>query len=276
MNFHEFWVLLERERIPLFHGTTTGGDDENLKSFRAGIRPKSSEGWGQGAGYYVYSGVPSGGGWDASRARDHAVGVSKLGSTGSTGSFRKAGGVGGDPMVVKHMADLNPRDYDIDLEIESKDVAAFLRSRAEEVNRSLGGRALTMKMKDDGYSVADTKLYGVFRANNDSIGIWMTNPVGSGPTPPAWTGRIKGLQVGRDYWPYSHGDLRDASEMAELLRVLFKEVPGLERDYRSFVRAIMKRTSEGRTKPRAWKYVGSQTLRPDAIRVGRGTGWEEA
>ena len=272
MSYLSFQSFLERKQISLYHGTTTGEDESNLNSFlQKGIKPHSSTGWGQGSGYYSYSGDPSGDGLDgAKRAYDHAKALI------TPDAARTAISHSGRPMVVSHKAMLNPKDYELDKELESKDLQRFMLSKVGVINRFLKAKSgfEVMPNSEQGGSFANPfKIYEIFKyktKNGESlIGFWFKDPR---------TLDISKVQANDSDTNIiiKPNNLNDASDLNIIMKSLFDNIPELSLDYKRYVRSIMKRTAEGRAKPRAWKYVGDQQLSPDAIKVqDTGGSWRD-
>ena len=97
------WIkVAQQDEMEFYHGTTTGNNNQTLKSFIAnGIDPKASTGLGQGAGFFMQKN------FDASK--NHAVGLE---------------GMSGFPMVIKLKMNLDPKVFDFDYEVIPK--AAYM------------------------------------------------------------------------------------------------------------------------------------------------------
>lgn len=110
----------------LYHGTVTGRDNINLESFRKrGAMSGASGGYGQGKGFFVYT--------DKNSARKQAVGI----STGMGASYRRDKENSGRPMIVTVEAVLEPEDWDIDYELNYKNVMDYLLKNFDRVKEKL-------------------------------------------------------------------------------------------------------------------------------------------
>lgn len=243
MNFK---VWLERREIDLYHGTTTGKDDKSFKSFKQGIDPTLATGHGQGSGYYTFT--------DKETAKQHAQ--SLVGFENRPKTYIQHSG---NPMVVNHKAVLNPRDYDLDREIQSEDIVKFMVSNRDLINKSLSTRPVTLSQMSD--SVVPETLYAMFPYKN-SIGFWLDDlrKPEFNPKTSNWTTiRLNTTDGGED--------------LNSFMGVLFKQQPEIGKLYKSFIRSIMKQTSRGNASHRAFKYVGSERLQPDRLMVKSNDGW---
>ena len=248
-----FKTWIERDQIDLYHGTTTGKEDERLKSFQQqGIKPKSSGGYGQGAGYYAYSGK------DQAKAHSQSL----LGQDGPK-TFQQHSG---NPMVVTHKAELNPKDYELDKEVQGQDLANFFKSKQDEVSKMLKARPITVQPHETaGTFINPLTLHSMFyHPSWNAIGFWLVDPD---------TIDVNKAQDGKDYVSFQPNNVHDAADLNLIMNQLFTELPRLSQDYKAFSRSIMKRSSEGRASPRAWKYVGDKPITPDRLMVQSGNQW---
>lgn len=129
MTFREFlearqMMLFSTAPRELYHGTVTGRNDANLKSFRSRGAVGMSKGYGQSGGFFVYSSKES--------ARRHAVGIAT-----EKASYRYHLDNSGRPMVVTVEAVLDPDDWDIDYELNFKEVMEYLLKNFDAVKEKL-------------------------------------------------------------------------------------------------------------------------------------------
>lgn len=244
----KFTQWLERRESELFHGTTTGPDDERVKSFRQGIKPLSSDGHGQGSGYFAFS--------DKETAQMHAQ--SLLGADGPKTNQRHSG----SPMVVTHKAKLNPKDYELDKEIQSEDIFKFFKSQEDQIDKMLLKHPVTVEpsgVNGTGTFVEPITLHGMFyHPRWQAIGFWLVNPKGVD---------MAKVKDGNEFFVIRPNDVNDAADLQQIMTKLLETFPSIAKDYRAFSRTIMKRTGEGRAKDRAWKYVGDKPMQPSNISV---------
>lgn len=258
MKSFEKW-LLERKEVPLYHGTTTGPDNATLQSFKSqGIRPDMASGYGQGKGFYNYS--------DKLAAIQHANAL----ASGDQG-FRKFSSPTDhkvEPLVVSHKANLNPRDYELDKEVQSEDFQKFLISNASTINSFLKSNRVVIQPNEQGGTfVSNLTLYGMYDHPN-GVGFWTEDPTNLD---------MQKVSLGDDTNIFiQKNNVHDAADLNTILQALLRDIPELASRYKSFVRSIMKRASEGRAASRAYKYVGKQNIKPSSLTVGGQNGWQEA
>ncbi len=252
---------LERNEIELYHGTTTGKNDEKLNSFKQGIKPLSSNGFNQGAGYYTFS--------DQDAAKSQAIALRrsagipwdgpKVGPDTVTGS-----GHGGSPMVVTHKTILNPRDYDLDRELQSADIVKFMSSKVDEIDQLLKQSPITLPTSQT--SVASSNLISMFSMpEKGCIGFWLVDPEAIDTSK---------AQRDKEYVIYtSKGDIYEAEELNTILKELTSKSASLANDYKAFIRSIMKQVSRGNAQPRAFKYVGDKQISPNKIMTHANNQW---
>ena len=255
--------LLERRAVDLYHGTTTGQDNATLQSFRdKGIKPHSASGYGQGSGYYAFSGDPTATGpAKAKRAIDQAV--SLLGPDGPK-TFQQHSG---NPMVVVHQAKLNPKDYQLDAEIQHEDLMSFIKSNLPTINKLLESNPITISGDQLMTTAADVTIYAVnYVAKYNGFVFWNV-PKNQIPSKKTYNDNTN------LFFYIDKTSVHDAADLNVVLKNIFEKFPELQKLHQSFVRSIMKRTAEGRAKPRAWKYVGNDPLTPTRLNVGTSQGW---
>lgn len=250
-NFLEW--LSERKEVNLYHGTTAGKDDATLNSFiTQGIKPDKAQGYGQGQGFYSYD--------DLQKAKDHAK--SLTGKNAPKSLQQKTG----SPMFVTHKATLNPRDYELDKEIQFDDIYRFFVSNEDFINKFfVNGKSIVVKFKDNPHAqfTNDKNIYGFF-SHELGLGFYLKNPYAFDFSKVEADDGETNFVI-RKVW---ENKIERGADINEVLKAFIQEIPGFAERYKSFVRAIMKAASEGRTKkPRAWKYVGQKSIRPDELNV---------
>ena len=94
-------------KIKLYHGSNTGIDDNVLKSFKEkGALSNIATGYGQGAGFYLYT--------EKNKAEQQA----RMRVNGSNGFVTTSGDTSGKPMVLSFDEILDPKTFDLDYEIQ--------------------------------------------------------------------------------------------------------------------------------------------------------------
>jgi hypothetical protein len=117
-------MMFSTKPIEVYHGSNTGTNFSTLKSFQQGIQANVAQGYGQGAGFYVWS--------DKNSAVKHATGITQgnvmITSADTTGL----------PMVVTVEAILNPEEWDLDYEISRNVILNWIHSNWETISNKLG------------------------------------------------------------------------------------------------------------------------------------------
>jgi TP901 family phage tail tape measure protein len=105
--------------VRLYHGSNTGVEDSVLKSFQEnGVLPNVAQGYGQGAGFYTWT--------DRLSAIKHAKNI-------SAGNIITNSQSGGKQMVVELTESLNPKNWDLDYEMQAAEISDFLYSNFDKL-----------------------------------------------------------------------------------------------------------------------------------------------
>lgn len=134
--------LAEGGPVKLYHGTMTGPDDSVLKNIKEkGILSSIAGGYGQGSGFYVWTSKDS--------ALKHAEGI-------QSGAFTTNAAKGGYKMIIELTEMLDPKNWDLDYEVQAGDVANFVFDNFEKM------QSLLEKVKgvDTGSPLQDFSLRG--------------------------------------------------------------------------------------------------------------------
>lgn len=142
LTFREFlearqMMLFSTRPRELYHGTVTGREQYNLRSFKTKGASPMSGGYGQGGGFFVYS--------DKNSARKQAVSI----STGRGSSYRNDADNSGRPMVVTVETTMEPDQWDLDYELNYRNVMEYLLKNFDRVKD---------KLKSDHVSVEKTVM----------------------------------------------------------------------------------------------------------------------
>jgi hypothetical protein len=121
---HQMMMFSTRPR-EVYHGSNTGTNFATLRSFQQGIRANIAQGYGQGAGFYVWS--------DKKSAVKHAMGLAQ------GNMMVTAADTTGFPMLVTVEAMLTPEEWDLDYEISRNPVLMWIHSNWETLKNKLGG-----------------------------------------------------------------------------------------------------------------------------------------
>jgi hypothetical protein len=115
--------LFSTNPVELYHATNTGADDGVLQSFKSkGITPRSSTGWGQGSGFYVFS--------DKNTAIKHSASI-------KDDSITTNAQQDGHPMVVTVQEIVDPEKWDLDYELNSKSIINWLHDNFDKAQSLL-------------------------------------------------------------------------------------------------------------------------------------------
>jgi hypothetical protein len=286
-TFREFlearqMMLFSTSPRDLYHGTVTGADDENLKSFRdSGAVSGKSSGYGQGSGFFVYT--------DAASARKQAAGI----ATGRGSSYRGGMDNKGRPMVVTVEAVLDPEDWDVDYELNHKAVMEFLLRNFDAVRDKLQSDEISVDKMTMGLRTWERPDHYKFDPSRsekphplsvpskeeelelEPMEGWMPREVeaglkerptgfrirATGPRPIAGTRAARS----RDVWHYGNaqgkgGMMQDGESIRIIMDLLGRNDP---RVVRSFEELFFANMGPGI----AVKYVGSSPLKPKRIEV---------
>ena len=127
MDKLNFIHWLEQQQVvgprEVYHGSNTGANFSTLRSFQQGIRSNVSQGYGQGAGFFVWS--------DKNSAVKHATGLTQ-GNMMVTGA-----NTSGFPMIVTVEAMLTPEEWDLDYEISRNPVLQWIHANWETLKNKL-------------------------------------------------------------------------------------------------------------------------------------------
>ena len=252
--------LATRRPVPLYHGTSAKDATSFIRAMaKDGIVPRRGSGHGQGDGFYSFT--------DRAEAASHARAL----ASGDPGfrTSRPPDGVE-TPIVVVHRAALNPQDYDLDYEVQSGDVMSFLASQQGPINELLSGGKI---IADTPSTLDPLPLHGMYvhpafkKDPQAGLGFWLEDPDSLD---------LSAVQLNDNTNIYLRGgSVYDAGDMAGIVRAIGSGSPEIGRDWNAYKRAIMKRQSEGRASPRAYKYVGDRPIRPSGIYVREGVGWKD-
>ncbi len=211
-----------------YHATTTGERGEHLDSFLgSGARGDIAEGYGQGKGFYVWRG--------REKAVHHAI-----------KQIKTEEGRPGKLMLVRIRGNYNPRDWDIDYEVNAPLAKRFLYENFDkfkelddfempgEVTGTSGVRKIIPKK---------SKKFGTSLYIHGGIGVSMDDKGG-----------------------FSEGDMRDGAYLSCIIQQMQRKFPELVRKFEE----------ENLNKVHALKYVGRDPLKVEGIEVMEDDGtWKE-
>lgn len=214
-------------RIKLYHGSNTGVDDATLKSFKEkGALSDVAQGYGQGAGFYVYSGKE--------KAKEQA----QMRVKGGLGSFAVVSGdTAGKPMVLTFEEALDPATWDLDYELNKSSVVKWLAQNFDKIKDKVAPGEKLTGIKD---VVSPDSSKGIM-----SHGIRVQSDTGSRKT----------IYSGID------SDLREGELVGQIMNRLQSNDPEM---VHSFENQFFKSPSlaSGEWDNLALKYVGSSPLKP--------------
>ena len=138
MKFKEWFVINEMSEIAkgpylLYHGTSTGENNERLESFkREGAKPVGG-GYGQGGGFFVSTGFEN--------TKDHAFSLLKGDLPGNLKHI-------GKPMVVViEMPEMDFKEWDLDIESNMQKILWYASRKLEKLPNQEYQFALSDKSK---------------------------------------------------------------------------------------------------------------------------------
>jgi TP901 family phage tail tape measure protein len=115
--------------VKLYHGSNTGIEDAVLKSFKEkGALSNIATGYGQGAGFYVYT------------EKDRAVQQAKMRVQGGGLGTVVSGDTSGKPMVLTFDQQLTPEDYDLDYELQKNLVTQWVYDNFDKAQSALSSQ----------------------------------------------------------------------------------------------------------------------------------------
>ena len=213
--------------VSLYHGSNTGVNDNVLKSFREkGALSDVAQGYGQGAGFYVYSG--------REKAKEQAM----MRVKGGLGSFAVVSGdTAGKPMVLTFKEMLEPETWDLDYELNKGSVVKWLVENYDKIKDKVAPGEKLTGIKD---VVSPDSSKGIM-----SHGIRVESDTGSRKT----------IYSGTD------SDLREGQLVGQIMSRLQAHDPKMVGDFENtFFKSPS--LSSGDWDNLALKYVGSKPLKP--------------
>lgn len=128
-------MMFSTKPVELYHGSNTGADNSTLRSFKShGILPSVAQGWGQGAGFYVWS--------DKNSAIQHTKAIKD--DTIQTKSKQD-----GLPMIVTVEAIPSPEKWDLDYEANRRILVNWLYENSDKFNQILSGEDVGITWKGE-------------------------------------------------------------------------------------------------------------------------------
>ena len=122
--------------VELYHATRSGENNENIASLRRGIDSSFSQGFGQGAGFFL---------WKTKQlALEH-------GRDMESGKYSKEVNVTGHPVIVTVREELTPEDFDVDYEAAGPDFLKFLEANQAWVTQH--SNQIMAKVNSDGLGI---------------------------------------------------------------------------------------------------------------------------
>ena len=220
--------------VKLYHGSNSGPDDSILNSFKEkGILSNIASGYGQGSGFFMWS--------DKNSAVKHAKNLVDPNSNMTTSAT-----TGGRPMVVEATETLDPKNWDLDYELQNKDIIDYIHANFDSLKPLLD--------KSQGVNLGDGLKNFQFRNKIDEY------------TDPNDNTTMRKVQIGfndndkevRRTLANTTGDLRTGQVVGKLVEALRMGDPDVLDAFESdFFSNLQPGT--------ALKYVGSSPLMPSNI-----------
>ena len=293
------WLIHEEHRYPsvakgpfkLYHGTSTGKNNENVEEFRRGGAKPVGRGWGQGGGFYAWTSL--------SQAKGHAEGALR-------GGFTTGAEHGGKPMVVVlQIPEIDFEDWDIDLETHGNDLIAFASRNIKSLQK-LGtipiGKSLDYLKADaergvpansvqggrDNWHSVDFSKFGTDHGGNKPTAIPLLRvPMQVGTDGGDGEPGVVGKTMGYTDPNYTRQRKHIWGDMGETPNLLSSpDALEFARSYYTFkdnfpekhkrLEALWFNSEWKKNKTLALKYTGSNTLPVKEIYVLEGDNWVEA
>ena len=220
--------------VKLYHGSNSGPDDSVLNNFKEnGILSNMASGYGQGSGFFMWS--------DKNSAVSHAKTLIDPNSNMTTSAK-----TGGRPMVVEATEVLNPKNWDLDYELQNKNVIDYIHANFDHLKPLLE--------KSQGVDLGDGLKNFQFRNKIDEY------------VDPNDNTTMRKVQIGfnddnkevRRTLANTTGDLRTGQVVGKLVQALRMGDPNVLDTFESdFFSNLQPGT--------ALKYVGSSPLKPSNI-----------
>ena len=238
-------LLASGGKVKLYHGSNTGVDDATLKSFKEkGALSDIATGYGQGAGFYVWS--------DKESAKEQA----NMRVKGGLGSFTTVSGdTSGRPMVVTFEETPEPATWDLDYETNKGPVVNWLVKNFDQLkdklvptDRLTGIKNIIQENKDQGIMSAGIRVEEADQRMMSDTGEEMIV-----------TGRAR-----KSIYAGTASDIREAELIGQIMNRLQSQDPKLVEDFENeFFNSPT--LSSGDWTNLALKYVGSSPLIPTNI-----------
>ena len=231
--------------VSLYHGSNTGTNDNVLKSFKEkGALPDIAKGYGQGAGFYVYSGKE--------KAKQQAM--MRVGK--GLGSFTVVSGdTEGKPMVVSFKESPEPATWDLDYELNKGPIVEWLVKNYDQLKDKLAPTENLTGIKN---VVKEDKSKGIM-----SSGIRVQE---GDQKMVSDTGEEMIVKGGARKTLYSgiESDLREGQLVGQIMARLQAQDPKMVGDFENtFFKSPT--LASGEWDNLALKYVGSSPLKPTNI-----------
>ena len=224
--------------VQLYHGSNTGVNDSVLKSFQEnGALSNIAQGYGQGAGFYLWS--------DKESAKRQA----QMRVKGGLGSFTAVSGdTAGKPMVLTFKEMLDPATWDLDYELNKGPVVNWLYKNYDKIK----DKVVPQRANTETASPGLTGIKDIISADS-SKGI-MSNGI-----------RVQSDSGSRlSVYAGTEANLREGEMLGQIMSRLQSSDPKMVGDFENeFFNSPS--LSSGDWTNLALKYVGSSALRPTNI-----------
>ena len=224
--------------VDLYHGSNTGINNSVLNSFKEkGALSNIATGYGQGAGFYMYT------------EKEKAARQAKMRVSGGGFGTVVSGDTSGKPMVLSFNEQLSPENYDLDYELQKRLVTEWIYDNFDKLKEQLS------LQKNPSVSLL-SKIIKNPEAGIMSSGIRVQEGDKTLESEDGQQFTVKG-GARKTIYSGSEGDIREGELLGRLMSDIQSGNPEL-------VRAFESRLFDT---PRglALKYVGSSPLRPSNI-----------
>ena len=142
--------------VEVFHGSNSGTNDSAIEKFKKnGVQNDIAQGYGQGAGFYVWS--------DLASAKTHATNIVKsVGPDAGANPMSTGAETTGSKMVVTLKEILDPNTWDVDYELNKNKVVSWIAANSDQLKpllaREKGQFSLNNSMtKEDNKSLVQVR-----------------------------------------------------------------------------------------------------------------------
>jgi len=219
----------------VYHATSDDNSFEVVNSFRNGIKTSLAQGYGQGSGFYVWT------------TKEAALNHIEAGFTNKP-----------YPVIISIQAKPNPKEWDIDYEVNYPSAALFLKNNIQilqELAKNKGIQIEGVYLTNASYN----EFIGKDGNDYSSVGLEWSN------------GSTQGIGVGKDTFEES-ASIQDAKIVGSIINVIQQKYPDIVNAWEQRVLDFFLKNGQST----ALKYIGQQDLHPSKIEIFVNNNWIDA